>query len=390
MNNEKLDKIVTFAKGFDNSPKASKQLKNYESLLKFVMKLNVFISVFDAEELIKRSKEIDFMSTTLSKIDSSLLVADDNLVSLLTVKEIENKDKVTEQQKNKERKIYTKSFKDKDEDLIKLYLSELSSELLTPEQQVELAMRKDNGDQEAFNEMVVHNLKLVVYVAKYYRGRGLDFGDLIQEGNLGLIKAVEKFDYTKGYKFSTYAMYWIKQSITKALNFDTRNIRIPIDKMELVKKIKASKTEYFKIFGYEPDDDELSEYSGIPLDKIESVSQLLYDTKSLDECIRNDSGEEETEYMEFIADPKQGRDLDINNLLLKEFRDVFENKTSLTEREKNIIRLRFGLKDGRCYTLEEVGQEYNITRERARQIENKAIRKLKNNSQIKSFNPKQL
>ena len=384
MKNEDLNRIIEFAKGFDNNIQASKQLKNYKKLLGFVNSIGVTIDVFDAEKLLRKSQEISFMTDILSNMNSESLVMDENLVSLLSIKA---NNETMKTPKSKPRQVYTRRFKDKqDMDLTGLYLDEINYPLLTAEEEQELSKRKENGDQEAFQEMVTRNLKLVVSVARFYNNRGLDFGDLVQEGNLGLIKAVEKYDYTKGYKFSTYAMWWIRQAITRALADKSRNIRIPVHVMESVKKIKRVVNEYVKLYGYEPTNEEISDILDMPIEDIEKYSEYLNDTVSLDTPIKTNDGDEDSYIGDFLADPTTGRDLTEEKIYLKEFMDAFDNKSPLTEREKYVLKKRFGVLNGRQYTLEELGQELGLTRERVRQIENKAIRKAGRSRELKQFN----
>lgn len=381
MNVENLDKIVEFAKSFDNSEEPSKQLKNYKKLYKFINTLGVKVTVFDAEELLKRSKEISFMTSKISEIENPGYAYDDNIISLLSIKDVDdgklkNKDSI---------RIYTKSFKDKDLNILRLYLDELDDKLLTKEDEIELAKKKDDGDQYAYNALITHNLRLVVSVAKYYRNRGLDFEDIIQEGNIGLIKAVQKFDYKKGFRFSTYATGWIKQSILRAIAFDSRNIRIPVDMIEKVKKLKRVISDFKKLNGIEPELYEIADILNMPIDKVEEINKYLYDTVSLDAPVKNKDGSEETELGEFIPDTEYGRDLNINDIFLSDFMHFFDNESPLTEREKYVLKKRFGIIGGRRYTLEELGQEYGVTRERIRQVENKALRKVRNSTGIKAY-----
>ncbi len=395
MDIDKITKIINFAKEFSSDSAKSSQLSNYKRLVAFLEKSNLKINVFDAEIILDKSKEIKLMTSVLSKIDFSF---DDSMISLLGIygANYSNSDDVEEELldkksetkgQSKKKVIGTKRFKDS-EDSCGQYISELTEDILTPEEELALAKRKSEGDQEAFNELVKHNLRLVVNIAKLYRNRGLPFLDLIQEGNLGLIKAVEDFDYTRGFKLSTYATIWIKQKIKRALGNDARNIRIPIHVYEVVNKIRRATDNYIKEYGEEPNDYELSDILDIPVEKIMEFKTYLKDTDSLDEPIKNNDGETDTLLGDYIASPNDGRDSYAEELFTEEFRDVLDNKTSLTQKELDVIKYRFGFYDDKTYTLEEVGKKYNITRERVRQIESKAMRKLRHSTEIQKFDPR--
>ena len=268
------------------------------------------------------------------------------------------------------------------DDPVKIYLHEIGRvPLLTPEQESELAARIAQGDEEAKRILNESNLRLVVSIAKRYVGRGLLFLDLIQEGNLGLIKAVEKFDYTKGYKFSTYATWWIRQAITRAIADQARTIRIPVHMVETITKVKKVSSTLLHKNGREATPEEIAEELHLPLDRVREIIRISQDPVSLETPI----GEEEDSHLgDFIPDEEAPAPAEAASLtLLKEQLDEVLN--TLTEREGKVLRLRFGLEDGRQRTLEEVGKEFNVTRERIRQIEAKALRKLRHPSRSKKL-----
>ena len=268
------------------------------------------------------------------------------------------------------------------DDPVKVYLKEIGRvPLLTPEEETALAMRIIEGDDAAKKRLCEANLRLVVSIAKRYVGRGMQFLDLIQEGNLGLIKAVEKFDYTKGFKFSTYATWWIRQAITRAIADQARTIRIPVHMVETINKVKKVSSQLLHKNGHEPTAEEIAVELGMPVDKVREIMRVAQEPVSLETPI----GEEEDSHLgDFIPDDDAPAPADAaSHTLLKEQLD--EVLQSLTEREAKVLRLRFGLEDGRPRTLEEVGKEFDVTRERIRQIEAKALRKLRHPSRSKKL-----
>ena len=268
------------------------------------------------------------------------------------------------------------------DDPVKIYLKEIGRvPLLTAEEEIELAARMSQGDPYAKKRLSEANLRLVVSIAKKYVGRGMQFLDLIQEGNLGLIKAVDKFDYTKGYKFSTYATWWIRQAITRAIADQARTIRIPVHMVETITKVKKVSSTLLHKNGREATAEEIAEELKLPLDKVREIIRISQDPVSLETPI----GEEEDSHLgDFIPDEEAPAPAEAASLtLLKEQLD--EVLDTLTEREGKVLRLRFGLIDGKQRTLEEVGKEFNVTRERIRQIEAKALRKLRHPSRSKKL-----
>ena len=268
------------------------------------------------------------------------------------------------------------------DDPVKMYLKEIGKvNLLTAEEEVELAMRMSQGDKEAKRKMAEANLRLVVSVAKRYVGRGMLFLDLIQEGNLGLIKAVEKFDYTKGYKFSTYATWWIRQAITRAIADQARTIRIPVHMVETINRVMRISRQLLQELGHDPSPEEIAEDMGMPVEKVREILKIAQEPVSLETPI----GEEEDSHLgDFIPDEDASEPAEAASfaLLKEQLSDVLG---TLTPREEKVLRLRFGIEDGRTRTLEEVGREFNVTRERIRQIEAKALRKLRHPSRSKKL-----
>lgn len=268
------------------------------------------------------------------------------------------------------------------DDPVKVYLKEIGRvPLLSAEEEIELATRMNEGDAYARKRLSEANLRLVVSIAKRYVGRGMQFLDLIQEGNLGLIKAVEKFDYTKGFKFSTYATWWIRQAITRAIADQARTIRIPVHMVETINKVKKVSSQLLHKNGHDPSAEEIAEVLDMPVDKVREIMRAAQEPVSLETPI----GEEEDSHLgDFIPDDDAPAPADAaSHTLLKE--QLSEVLGTLTEREEKVLRLRFGLEDGRSRTLEEVGKEFDVTRERIRQIEAKALRKLRHPSRSKKL-----
>ena len=299
--------------------------------------------------------------------------------ALPELEELEELEEVTEEEMN-ETEAMADTFST--DDPVRMYLKEIGKvPLLTPEEEQDLAKRMAEGDEEAKRRMAEANLRLVVSIAKRYVGRGMLFLDLIQEGNLGLIKAVEKFDYTKGYKFSTYATWWIRQAITRAIADQARTIRIPVHMVETINKVIRVSRQLLQELGHDPSAEEIAAEMNMPVDKVRDILKIAQEPVSLETPI----GEEEDSHLgDFIPDEDASEPSEAASFsLLKE--QLMEVLDTLTPREKKVLELRFGIVDGRTRTLEEVGKEFNVTRERIRQIEAKALRKLRHPSRSKKL-----
>ena len=309
--------------------------------------------------------------------DDALLPVDED--ALPELEELEEIEEVTEEEIN-ETEAMADTFST--DDPVRMYLKEIGKvPLLTPEEEQDLAKRMAEGDEEAKRRMAEANLRLVVSIAKRYVGRGMLFRDLIQEGNLGLIKAVEKFDYTKGYKFSTYATWWIRQAITRAIADQARTIRIPVHMVETINKVIRVSRQLLQELGHDPSAEEIAAEMNMPVDKVRDILKIAQEPVSLETPI----GEEEDSHLgDFIPDEDASEPSEAASFsLLKE--QLMEVLDTLTPREKKVLELRFGIVDGRTRTLEEVGKEFNVTRERIRQIEAKALRKLRHPSRSKKL-----
>ena len=268
------------------------------------------------------------------------------------------------------------------EDPVRMYLKEIGKvPLLSTEEEIELAKRVELGDEDAKQRLAEANLRLVVSIAKRYVGRGMQFLDLIQEGNLGLIKAVEKFDYTKGYKFSTYATWWIRQAITRSIADQARTIRIPVHMVETINRLIRVSRQLLQELGREPSSEEIAQRMDLPVERVGEILKISQEPVSLETPI----GEEEDSHLgDFIQDEHVAVPADAATFTLLH-EQLMEVLDTLTEREQKVLKLRFGLIDGRPRTLEEVGREFNVTRERIRQIEAKALRKLRHPSRSKKL-----
>ena len=327
----------------------------------------------DATDKFYETIEAAGIDTVIEEEDFLPLLDEDALPELDQIKEV-----------TEEEILDTDSMADSfsTDDPVRMYLKEIGKvALLTPEEEIDLARRMADGNEEAKRRMTEANLRLVVSIAKRYVGRGMLFLDLIQEGNLGLIKAVEKFDYTKGYKFSTYATWWIRQAITRAIADQARTIRIPVHMVETINKVIRVSRQLLQELGHDPSAEEIAEEMNMPVDKVRDILKIAQEPVSLETPI----GEEEDSHLaDFIPDEDASEPAEAASFsLLKE--QLMDVLSTLTPREEKVLRLRFGLEDGRTRTLEEVGKEFNVTRERIRQIEAKALRKLRHPSRSKKL-----
>ena len=354
---EKLKELLTLAKKKKNS-------LEYQEISEFFKDMEL-----DADEF---EKILDFLET--NNIDVLRIMDDDDI----------DDDIILDDEDEVEVEKIDLSVPDgvSIEDPVRMYLKEIGKvPLLSAEEEIELAKRMELGDQEAKKRLAEANLRLVVSIAKRYVGRGMLFLDLIQEGNLGLIKAVEKFDYRKGYKFSTYATWWIRQAITRAIADQARTIRIPVHMVETINKLIRVSRQLLQELGREPTPEEIAAEMNMPVDRVREILKISQEPVSLETPI----GEEEDSHLgDFIQDDNVPVPADAAAFtLLKE--QLEEVLGTLTEREQKVLTLRFGLEDGRARTLEEVGKEFNVTRERIRQIEAKALRKLRHPSRSRKL-----
>lgn len=330
------------------------------------------------QEITDALEELDFDIEQMDKLYESLETLNieviEDLATDLTLEFDENTSEVAE--------VVLQAEGVNIDDPVKVYLKEIGRvPLLSADEEIGLATRMAEGDIKARKRLSEANLRLVVSIAKRYVGRGMQFLDLIQEGNLGLIKAVEKFDYTKGFKFSTYATWWIRQAITRAIADQARTIRIPVHMVETINKVKKVSSQLLHKNGHDPSAEEISEQLDMPVDKVREIIRVAQEPVSLETPI----GEEEDSHLgDFIPDDEAlAPDDAASHILLRE--QLGGVLSTLTDREEKVLRLRFGLEDGRSRTLEEVGKEFNVTRERIRQIEAKALRKLRHPSRSKKL-----
>ncbi len=361
-------------KGFLDSAKKRENVVEYNEVLDTFAEFNL-----DEEQMDKLLETLDAAGVDVMKIDP---VEDD--MSLDDIDIIDDEEIMLSDEEEIDMENIDLSVPDgvSIEDPVRMYLKEIGKvPLLSAEEEIELALRMEEGDEEAKKKLAEANLRLVVSIAKRYVGRGMLFLDLIQEGNLGLIKAVEKFDYRKGFKFSTYATWWIRQAITRAIADQARTIRIPVHMVETINKLIRVSRQLLQELGREPTPEEIAEEMNMPVERVREILKISQEPVSLETPI----GEEEDSHLgDFIPDDNIPVPADAAAFtLLKE--QLLEVLSTLTDREQKVLRLRFGLDDGRARTLEEVGKEFGVTRERIRQIEAKAIRKLRHPSRSRKL-----
>ena len=358
-----------------------------EKSLKFIEKLQELLSIAKKKKNVLEYQEIsDFfhdMELDAEQFEKILDFLESNNIDVLRISD-DDDDILIDEDDDVEVENIDLSVPDgiSIEDPVRMYLKEIGKvPLLSAEEEIELAKRMELGDQEAKKRLAEANLRLVVSIAKRYVGRGMLFLDLIQEGNMGLIKAVEKFDYRKGYKFSTYATWWIRQAITRAIADQARTIRIPVHMVETINKLIRVSRQLLQELGREPSPEEIAKEMNMPVERVREILKISQEPVSLETPI----GEEEDSHLgDFIQDDNVPVPADAAAFtLLKE--QLVEVLGTLTEREQKVLRLRFGLDDGRARTLEEVGKEFNVTRERIRQIEAKALRKLRHPSRSRKL-----
>ncbi len=354
-----------------------KNLIEYNEIEKYFPGIDLSVDMLDKITDYLSDKGIDVLHTEFTDEDESLLMLDMEDDFTLT-------DELDDEEFEADLDLDLSDLENNIniEDHVRMYLKEIGKvPLLSSDEEVELAMRMEEGDEEAKSKLAEANLRLVVSIAKRYVGRGMQLLDLIQEGNLGLMKAVKKFDYKKGYKFSTYATWWIRQAITRAIADQARTIRIPVHMVETINKLLRVSRQLLQELGREPTNEEIAERMDIPVSRVREIMKISQDPISLETPI----GEEEDSHLgDFIKDDNITSPADAAAfVLLKE--QLNEVLGTLTDREQDVLKLRFGLEDGRTRTLEEVGKEFNVTRERIRQIEAKALRKLRHPSRSRKL-----
>ena len=362
------------------------EIKTFEERKKELIKIGKEKGYITYEMLAEKLKGLEIDNDLLDELYNKLL---EHNITVISGDDVSsnggNVEKVLEEVKDEENLILNDEEITKDvniNDPVRMYLKEIGRiPLLTPDEELALSERINNNDEDAKRILAESNLRLVVSIAKRYVGRGLLFLDLIQEGNIGLMKAVDKFDSNRGYKFSTYATWWIRQAITRALADQARTIRVPVHMVETINKMVRVQRQLTLELNREPSEEEIAKKMNVSVDKVREVIKISQDPVSLETPI----GEEDDSHLgDFIKDESSlsPEEYTENEILKEEIDDVLQ---SLQQREQEVLRLRFGLKDGTCHTLEEVGKKFNVTRERIRQIEAKALRKLRHPSRAKKL-----
>ena len=356
------------------------EIKDFEQRKENLIKKGKELGFITYEELAEELKGLEIGSDLLDELYNALMENDISVVSESDLDDGSDEDDGGDLEDILKDNNIAKELTINDP--VRMYLKEIGKiSLLSPEEEMDLSIRVANGDQEAARLLAESNLRLVVSIAKRYVGRGLLFLDLIQEGNIGLMKAVEKFDYDKGYKFSTYATWWIRQAITRALADQARTIRVPVHMVETINKMARIQRQLTLELNREPSEEEIAKKMGVGVEKVREVIKISQDPVSLETPI----GEEEDSHLgDFVPDERNmsPEDFTTNEILKEEIKSVL---STLQPREQQVLELRFGLIDGTSYTLEEVGKKFNVTRERIRQIEAKALRKLRHPSRAKKL-----
>ena len=362
--------------------KVVKEIKTFEERKQELIELGKKEGLITFEQLAESLKGLDIDSDALDELYNAFM---ENGIAVVSSEEEssdggKSKNKLEEEVVILDDEDLTKDININDP--VRMYLKEIGRiSLLSPEEEMNLSVKVAEGDEEAKNILAESNLRLVVSIAKRYVGRGLLFLDLIQEGNIGLMKAVEKFDYDKGYKFSTYATWWIRQAITRALADQARTIRVPVHMVETINKMARIQRQLTLELNREPSEEEIAKKMGVSVEKVREVIKISQDPVSLETPI----GEEDDSHLgDFVPDERSlsPEEYATNEILKEEIKSVL---STLQPREQQVLELRFGLKDGTSYTLEEVGKRFNVTRERIRQIEAKALRKLRHPSRAKKL-----
>ena len=392
----KKKEILEFIRNNFISGSSSVQLKNWRNLVTYLDSKKYKLDSKLVTALLAESPELNEMTAALNDLNEKGDIEsfnNDNIAVLISSyylmnnTEEEIKNGKSEEGISKDEEFIPDDISSLDN--VKLYLRELDSELLTREEEIELGKRVAEGDEQAKQELVKCNLRLVVSIAKKYANLSdtLSFEDLIQEGNIGLMKAADKYDYTLGYKFSTYATWWIRQAITRGIADQSRTIRIPVHLHDNLRKMHVAITNYISEHGEEPSDKYLADLLGITEEAVRERKLAAQGVVSLSQPVRNEGEEDGDELGSFIEDPTYNDNSIEDALYLRDFKSAVFDKVPLSEREKMVLKCRFGIDMPRRYTLEEIGKMMGVTRERVRQIEAKAIRRLRSNREIKSFNP---